>query len=56
MAVVTDREFNAHLTLARDRLVYIMREASPAQVLDLGEVLDGLHRDMRALHDQPTPR
>jgi hypothetical protein len=54
--VVTDREFLAHLTAARDRLSYLMREASPEQVLELGEVVDGLYRDMRALHDQPKPR
>jgi hypothetical protein len=54
--VVNDREFLAHLTAARDRLAYLMREASPEQVLELGEVVDGLYRDMRALHDQPKPR
>jgi hypothetical protein len=25
-------------------------------VTDLGEVVDGLYRDMRALHDQPKAR
>jgi hypothetical protein len=25
-------------------------------VLELGEVVDGLYRDMRALHDQPKAR
>jgi predicted transcriptional regulator len=54
--VVNEREFMAHLTQARDRLVYLIREASPEQVLELGEVVDGLYRDMRALHDQPKAR
>jgi predicted transcriptional regulator len=56
MMALSEREFMAHLTQARDRLVYLMREASPAQVLELGEVVDGLYRDMRALHDQPKAR
>jgi hypothetical protein len=53
---VTDREFLAHLTQARDRFMYLMLRANPQQVTDLGEVVDGLYRDMRALHDQPKAR
>jgi hypothetical protein len=53
---VNEREFMADLTWARDRFVRLMLEADKAQVTQLGEVLDGLYRDMRALHDQPKAR
>jgi hypothetical protein len=53
---MTEREFMAHLTQARDRLVYLIREGSKDQAREVGWTLDDLIRDIRALHDQPKAR
>ena len=51
---VNDREFLGHLTMARDRFVYVMTQGlTPHQVLQLGEVMDSLRRDMLTLYVQP---
>ena len=54
---MSEAEFLCYLLRGRDSLVHVMREGlTKAQVLDLGEVLDGLHRDLRTVYDQPKPR